>query len=191
MILCRNCNVNIPRDAIFCPYCGCRTGNTPTTSFGNFNSQVENVLSSTRRGIDVWFKGLTTLFVIITFVWLGFFLLLFPVQHNDYGTPGPNDLTLEKVMELSEKGQGLSWSDFDNFVCEEERYNKVTGEQSRIYRSHFNYTFSISISGQRGKKPEKILLMPKIGGYNNNVDLRNTEEVTKFVEKNKSGLIWK
>lgn len=189
MILCRNCNVNIPDDAIYCPYCGCIIRSTPNN--GNFYNQTTNrMISRTQKNDESLLKLIAFFLILIVIAFLVVINVKMDSSYKNFRTPKPYDLTLEKVIELSEKGQGLSWSDFDNFVCEEERYNKITGEQSRKYKSHFTYTFSILISGQRGSRPEKILLMPKIGGYNNNVDLRNTEEVKKFIEKNKSGLIW-
>ena len=151
MILCRNCNVNISDDAIYCPYCGCIIRSTPNS--GNFyNQTINGRVSTIQKNNKLLLKLIAFFLILIVIAFLFVINVHIDTFYKNLRTPGVNDLTLEKVIELSEKGQGLSWSDFDNFVCEEERYNKITGEQSRKYKSHFTYTFSILISGQRGSQ---------------------------------------
>ena len=198
---CKKCNAIISSQTLNCPYCGQYNSQRKQKDEDFGNQETVNTLNvvNMKKNYFSCFVGVLTVFCILC---IGSIVIYSHFINGYKGTiekqvkpievyREESYITLEQVLELSKKGQGLSWSDFDNFVCEEERYNKFTGEQSRIYRSHLNYTFSILISGQRGSRPKKILLMPKVGGYNNNVDLRNTEEVKKFIEKNKSGLIWK
>ena len=172
---CPNCLSVIQDDSEYCPYCG---------NIFSTNSPAVNNQTSETTSINIFISGIAVIIFMISF-------LLVVISGFSAFKPekvGPNDLTLEKVIELSEKGYQLSLRDFDNFICERESYNSFSDTQERVYRSHSDYTFKILVSGQRTTKPEKILLMPKKGGYSNNVDIRNKEDVIKFIEKNRKKL---
>ena len=88
-----------------------------------------------------------------------------------------NQLTLDKVIELSKKGENLDWKDFEEF---EQRNVGKSGYD--IIHFPIDDTFELIVSGMWGVKPDEINLT-LISDNTINVDIRR-ENVQEFIEKN-------
>lgn len=88
-----------------------------------------------------------------------------------------NKLTLEKVVELSAKGQKLTWSDF-------EKYESVdTGSGLYILVYEIDETFELWIGGILDDTPMYIRLVTK-SNTDNYIDIR-TDDIQTFIDANK------
>jgi hypothetical protein len=186
MINCPKCNAVLSDDTKICPYCvyDIQNASNKRKSFGQTINDTQQEVSAMK--IIMFFM----VFFIISTAFFFITVMSFKVNtsYKEVSTTKLNALTLEKVVELSKEGYALTWRHFDDFDCREDYY-EFTNKQSKVCIAHYPYTFELWIEGKRGSKPEKILLVPDVGGYYNNVDLRKPKEVEKFIEKNKSGLV--
>ena len=87
-------------------------------------------------------------------------------------------LTLDKVVELSAKGEILTWSDFEQYESIE------TGSGLYILVYEIDETFDLWIGGTSTEEsPFYIRLLTK-SNIDNYIDIR-TEDVNKFIKSNK------
>ncbi len=95
------------------------------------------------------------------------------------GCSRQKQLTLDKVVELSAKGEELTWSDFEQYKCIE------TGSGLYILVYDIDDVFELIIggSGATEETPMYILLALK-ENPDNYIDIR-TDDVKGFVEANK------
>lgn len=176
IMMCPNCHRTIANDSIFCQFCGCRLTNNQ-----NYNTQqVKYTVSIT----TLWI-----IYVVILILMGNIIIAESETIFIDNTNFSDYNLTLEKAVELSEKGQDLTWSDFDYYWCEKETYYTDSKYQERIYNPPYPYTFEVLVSGLRGDKPEEIILQSDKNSYNHRIDLRKTEEVKEFIKKHKEHLV--
>ena len=90
-------------------------------------------------------------------------------------------LTLDKVVELSAKGEKLSWSDFEQYKSIE----TGSGLYILVYDIDENFVLIIGGSGDIEEPPMYIRLALK-EDIDNYIDIR-TEDVKGFVEANENG----
>lgn len=83
-------------------------------------------------------------------------------------------LTLDKVIELSAKGEALTWSDFEQY-----RYEDV-GSGLYIYRYDIDSNYELRIGGVPSVEPMYILLVSK-ENPDNSIDIR-TDDMQSFLE---------
>ncbi len=88
-----------------------------------------------------------------------------------------NKLTLEKVIELSAKGEELTWSDFEQYAYED------VGSGLYIYRYDIDSNYELRIGGTPSVEPMYIHLVLK-ANMDNYIDIR-TDDVHEFIESNK------
>lgn len=89
-----------------------------------------------------------------------------------------NTLTLVKVVELSAKGEKLTWSDFEQYEGVE------TGSGLYILAYEIDETFDLWIGGSSlAENPWYIRLLTK-ANIDNYIDIR-TDNVNEFIEANK------
>jgi len=88
-----------------------------------------------------------------------------------------NRLTLDKVVELSAKGEDLSWSDFEQYE------SKDVGFGLHIYYYDIDDTFGLWIGGVPSDKPMYMRLATKTD-LDNAIDIR-TGDVKAFIKENK------
>lgn len=197
MISCRNCGVNIPDDAIYCPYCGCEIKSESVfQGYNRMNPNIRNaeglsendIAMAKGEGIQMGFIAFCFIVLFAVYILGSIHTLIIDPLLNPPAKPGPNALTLDKVIELSTKGDFLDWEDFDNFYCLEERYDTMDHSQYRIFQSYPDFAFEIAVEGNKYQLPTKITLYPTRAKYKK-VDLRNLEEVEKFIKENKKILI--
>lgn len=96
------------------------------------------------------------------------------------GLLGCNDgnlLTLDKVLELSAKGEDLTWSDFEQYE------SKDVGSGLYIYFYDIDDTFGLWIGGVPSDKPMYMRLATKTD-LDNAIDIR-TGDVKAFIKENK------
>ncbi|WP_198524680.1 hypothetical protein [Paenibacillus phocaensis] len=85
-------------------------------------------------------------------------------------------LTLEKVIELSHKGQELSWDDF-------ERYDsKEIGSGLYILRYEIDETYSLLIGGNSPKHKPAYIRLIKADQSEEAIDIRENQ-VEEFISK--------
>ena len=94
------------------------------------------------------------------------------------GCSQKNKLTLDKVVELSSKGDELTWSDFEQYEC------VVTGSGLYILVYDIDDVFELRIGGDINQEypPTYIILLTK-ADRGNHIDIR-TDNVQKFIEEN-------
>ena len=83
-------------------------------------------------------------------------------------------LTIEKVIELSKKGESLTWDDFSQYE------SKDIGSGLYILLFEIDENFDLMIGGTPNSEPMYIRLTSKANSENN-VDIR-TSNVTEFIE---------
>ncbi|MBQ3151551.1 MAG: hypothetical protein IJB86_09950 [Clostridia bacterium] len=88
-----------------------------------------------------------------------------------------NRLTLETVVELSAKGEALTWSDFERY----ESTDVGSGLYILVYEIDEN--FELRIGGSTGDTPLYMRLVTK-DNKDNCIDIR-TDDVEAFIEANK------
>ena len=88
-----------------------------------------------------------------------------------------NILTLDKVVELSAKGEELTWSDFEQYESIE------TGSGLYILEYDIDETFALHVGGFREGPPLYIFLLTK-ANQENKVDIR-TGNVQEFIAANR------
>lgn len=116
--------------------------------------------------------------------WLSFWNDVFP--EGDGPLPGEDSaeqLTLEDVLELAQRGESLGWADFQEF-----RYAEV-GSGLYVRRYEINETFDLLIGGpgmpQAGEEPMYIMLQAKAApGWviQESIDIR-TQDAAAFIRK--------
>ena len=89
--------------------------------------------------------------------------------------PGPGQLTLDKVLELSAKGEKLSWADFEEYAYED------IGSGLHIYYYDIDENFYLLIGGNPQFEPVYIRLVSK-ADQDNYIDIRR-ENVKAFIER--------
>ena len=87
-------------------------------------------------------------------------------------------LTLDDVRMLSEKGEELTWEDFERYACVE----GGSGLSIRIYQ--IDELFSLSIGGAGIQNPPMYIYLSANDGLEEKVDIR-TEDVEAFVQAHK------
>ena len=87
----------------------------------------------------------------------------------------PDKLTLEKVRELSGKGEELTWSDFEQYEGIE------TGSGLYIMEYDIDRQYKLVIGGTSGGKPMyiRLVLVEDIDTY---IDIR-TEDLEEFIAR--------
>ncbi len=85
-------------------------------------------------------------------------------------------LTLDKVVELSAKGDGLTWSDFEGYK------SIATGSGLYILIYDIDDVFQLIIGGNTDEYPMYIRLVLK-ADTENYIDIRH-EDVKSFIEAN-------
>ena len=88
-----------------------------------------------------------------------------------------NRLTLDKVVELSAKGEDLSWPDFEQYE------SKDVGSGLHIYFYDIDDTFGLWIGGVPTSKPIYMRLATKTD-RNICIDMR-TDDVKAFIKANR------
>lgn len=192
-MICNKCNANIPDNAIFCPYCGHRTGNIPNNNYNrtNVNSVYYSQNSSHNISIMVLIAFLSL--TVLSFMTFSGFILLTDFLYPSKTVENPNELSIEKVIELSEKGEELTWSDFDNFEYFLREARSYPNYQERTYSLRTSLKkydgVQLEISGETTKKPRDIDIcfyeMDDDGPFNIcmiQVDVRDKEEFESFIE---------
>ncbi len=96
------------------------------------------------------------------------------IIHVYYSTHDKESLTLDDIIKLSEKGQDLSWADFDDFVYEE----GGLGSYIRLY--HINDVFTFVIGGGLTDDPPIYMYLVYKNDSDNPIDIRY-ENVEEFV----------
>lgn len=105
-------------------------------------------------------------------VWLCIFVLTVTMTSCSNKQP----LTLEKVIELSHKGQELSWDDF-------ERYDsKEIGSGLYILRYEIDETYSLLIGGNSPKHKPAYIRLVKADHSEKAIDIRESH-VEEFISK--------
>lgn len=94
-------------------------------------------------------------------------------------------LTLDDVTELSQKGEKLSWDDFDGFSY----YETGSGLYIRIYKIDEIFSLAIGGIGDTQIKPIYIYLKALFEDSEKVIDIRNAD-VKKFIEDNKSNRVF-
>ena len=88
-----------------------------------------------------------------------------------------NRLTLEKIIELSQKGKDLAWADFQDYPHEDE------GSGIRIYVFDVDdYELAVGVAGEEDIPLYIRLVSKKSGDY---IDIRE-ESVENFINKRNS-----
>ena len=92
--------------------------------------------------------------------------------------PAPNQLTLDKVVELSSKGEELTWSDFEQYEGQE------CGSGLYILNYTIDDDYELMIGGTPTEKiPMYIYLVRKNdAGDSESIDIRR-EDVQAFIDK--------
>ena len=85
-----------------------------------------------------------------------------------------NILTLDKVIELSSKGEELTWSDFEQYAYED------IGSGLYIYRYDIDSNYELRIGVSPSVEPMFIRLVSK-ANQDNYIDIR-TENVQDFIK---------
>ncbi len=99
-------------------------------------------------------------------------------NRQDIKEQNDNILTLDKVVELSAKGEKLSWSDFEQYKSIE------TGSGLYILVYEIDETFDLWIGGTAmDESPFYIRLLTK-SNIDNYIDIR-TDDVNEFINSNK------
>ncbi len=110
---------------------------------------------------------------------LVFVLCLIGCSEEDEMQQYDNKLTLDKVVELSAKGEELTWSDFEQYESIE------TGSGLYIFVYEIDETFDLWIGGGTlDDTPMYIRLVAKTN-KDNCIDIR-TGDVAEFIEANKN-----
>ncbi len=93
-------------------------------------------------------------------------------------------LTLNDILRLSEKGDDLTWSDFDGFSYIEPY---ISRDEEHIIRSYkIDDKFSVAIIGNPKEKPHSIFLnAPATGGAGNSYDVRKGN-LAEWIKENSS-----
>lgn len=91
-------------------------------------------------------------------------------------TETTNQLTIEKVIELSTKGEDLDWEDFKDYS-----YIDVGKSGYQLFHYKIDDTFELIVSGMWTNKPDGIELV-LIEDNTNGVDIRE-EDIETFVEQ--------
>ena len=94
-----------------------------------------------------------------------------------FGRKDGNLLTLDRVVELSAKGEDLTWSDFEQYE------SKDVGSGLYIYFYDIDDTFGLWIGGVPSDKPMYMRLATKTD-MDNAIDIR-TSDVKAFIKENK------
>ena len=94
-----------------------------------------------------------------------------------FGRKDGNLLTLDRVVELSSKGEDLTWSDFEQYE------SKDVGSGLYIYFYDIDDTFGLWIGGVPSDKPMYMRLATKTD-MDNAIDIR-TGDVKAFIKENK------
>jgi outer membrane lipoprotein-sorting protein len=94
-----------------------------------------------------------------------------------FGRKDGNLLTLDRVVELSAKGEDLTWSDFEQYE------SKDVGSGLYIYFYDIDDTFGLWIGGVPSDKPMYMRLATKTD-MDNAIDIR-TGDVKAFIKENK------
>lgn len=87
-----------------------------------------------------------------------------------------NQLTLDEVVELSAKGEELTWSDFAQYAYED------IGSGLYIYRYDIDSNYELRIGGSPSVEPMYIRLVSK-ANQDNYIDIR-TADVNGFIKSN-------
>jgi len=99
-------------------------------------------------------------------------------NRQDIKEQSDNILTLDKVVELSAKGEKLSWSDFEQYKSIE------TGLGLYILVYEIDETFDLWIGGtSMDESPFYIRLLTK-SNIDNYIDIR-TDDLNEFINSNK------
>ena len=191
-MLCTNCRAKIPNDTQICPYCGDKIENY---SFPNTYHNPSSTVN-TSHGSSVMSKITTFviagIIIVSTFVTtVSFFAVKqsvdnSPVESSENIILEPegevvfsHELTVDKVIELAELKDKLSWEHFGMFDYQEKKYDERTGYQMITYRIENDcYIHYLVIKGIKGQKPDDILFYESRKGFD--VDIRDTEDFEKF-----------
>jgi len=93
----------------------------------------------------------------------------------DSSVPGGGQLTLDKVLELSAKGEKLTWADFEEYAYED------IGSGLHIYCYDIDENYYLLIGGGNPQlEPVYIRLVSK-ADQDNSIDIRR-EDVKAFIE---------
>ena len=88
-------------------------------------------------------------------------------------------LTLDKVVELSSKGNELTWKDFEQYKC------VITGSGLFIKVYDIDNVFELWIGGGvNSEEPPAYILLKTKADRDNSIDIR-TDDVKEFIEANK------
>lgn len=108
--------------------------------------------------------------------WIAF-ILVFAFAIGLAGCSQQKQLTLDKVVALSAKGEKLTWSDFEQYAYED------IGSGLYIYRYDIDSNFELRIGGSPPDAPMYIRLVLK-ANTDQYIDIR-TDDVKGFIEANK------
>ncbi len=102
-------------------------------------------------------------------------------QETEFVKSGSEKLTLERVIELSEKGEELTWSDFAQY----ESIETGSGLYIRVYDIDENFQLMIG-GGAPTSEPMYIRLVSKHNQHNY-VDITNIDawELSEFIKNNR------
>ena len=118
-------------------------------------------------------KKLTAIFLSLVFIFS-----LVGCNKQDIKEQSNNILTLDKVVDLSAKGEKLTWSDFEQYESTE------TGSGLYILVYEIDENFDLWIGGNSMEEsPFYIRLITK-SNMNNFIDIR-TDDVNEFIKSNK------
>lgn len=100
------------------------------------------------------------------------------ISENEVVTTDKIKLTLEKVIELSQKGEALTWNDFEPYDTEGD-----VGSGLYILRYNMEEPYYILIGGANMDVMPMYIYLTSTQNPENFIDIR-TESVEDFIEKN-------
>ncbi len=105
-------------------------------------------------------------------------IMIFALGLSGCSNPAPNQLTIDKVIELSSKGEELTWSDFKQYEGRE------CGSGLYILSYAIDDDYELMIGGTTTKSnPMYICLVRKNEGNDSeSIDIRR-EDVQEFIDR--------
>jgi RNA polymerase subunit RPABC4/transcription elongation factor Spt4 len=182
---CKKCNAVISSNTLNCPCCGQynaqKKGESTAVETSNDVNNSENSSKKAKKKNNFLFSvgGL----IVVTILLIGG-IALYSVCVNSFGNAVVESveenekvelITIEKIVELSKKGEDLDWKDFEKFKQE-----NVGKSGYDIVHFPIDDTFELIIGGMWTEKPDGIDLV-LLKDTNIRIDIR-TGDLQEFIE---------
>ena len=188
---CKKCNAVISSQTLNCPYCGQYNSQRKQKNEDFENQETVNTLNvvNMKKNYFSCFVGVLTVFCILC---IGSIVIYSHFINGYTGTiekqvkpievyREESHITLEQVLELSKKGENLSWEDFEQFS-----YYDTGKSGYQLLHYKIDETFELLVSGMWTNKPDGVELT-LIADNTVKLDIRklNTgeEDIQTFINK--------